>query len=204
MRDGHRARAATGLLVVAFALCIVLANWAILHVGADNGTGHPRTIPVGFGLDAPSGVLFAGVLFTLRDILHERVGTGRTLVIIVATAPLTAVTSAPSLALASVVTFLVAEIADLAVYARIRRHGRTVAVLASNVVSSFVDSAVFLTLAFGGAPDVRTVVAMTFGKFAMSAVTLGAITLAVRARDARPAPEMLPAERTHEDGRVAR
>lgn len=199
----HRPRVATALLVVAFALCIVLANWALLHIGADNGADHPRTIPLGFGLHAPSGVLFAGVLFTLRDVLHERVGAGHTLVIIVATAPLTAITSAPSVALASVVTFLIAEIADLAVYARVRRRGRTAAVLASNVVSSLIDSAVFLTLAFGGQPDVRTVVAMTFGKFAASAVTLGAIALAVRARGPRPAPESLPAARTRAGGTVA-
>lgn len=66
-------------------------------------------------------MLFAGVLFTLRDLLHERLGACRTLLIIVATAPLTAATSARSVALASVATFLIAEVADLAVYVRARR-----------------------------------------------------------------------------------
>src|SRR3954447_6487341 len=72
-RSEMRRHVGTTLSVVAFVACIPLANWAILHLGADNGRGHPRTMPVGFGLVAPSGVLFAGALFTLRDLVHRRI-----------------------------------------------------------------------------------------------------------------------------------
>ncbi len=186
--DRTRVRVVTGVLVVAFASCVVLANWAILHIGADYGPAQPRTIPVGFGLSAPSGVLFAGALLTLRDVLHERLGSGRTLLVIVATAPLSAVTSAPSIALASIVTFLIAELADLGVYARVRARSRVAAVVASNVVSSVVDSAVFLTIAFGSLPDPGVVAGMVIGKVAVSA-----LTLAVLAPALRPARAGIPA-----------
>jgi queuosine precursor transporter len=176
----RKPRSLTWLLVGCFASCVVLANWAILHVGIDNGPGHPRTIPLGLGLSAPSGVLFAGALFTLRDLIHERLGAGRTLLVILATAPLSAVTSAPTIALASVATFLIAEAADWAVYARVRRRGRFTAVAASNIVSSLVDSAVFLSLAFGGTPDWRVVAGMTVGKFAASVLTVTPVVVATQ------------------------
>lgn len=186
--DRRTSRTGTGVLVVSFAACVILANWALLHIGVDNGPDQPRTIPLGFGLHAPSGVLFAGALFTLRDLIHERVGAARTLAVVVVTAPLTAVASAPSIALASLVTFLIAEVADWAVYTRVRPRGRGAAVVASNVVSSFVDSAVFLTLAFGGAPAFQVVAGMTLGKFAASAATFALIAGAVRLAAAqRPA-----------------
>lgn len=175
-------RLRTCILVGCFASCVVLANWAIVHVGVDNGPGHPRTIPLGLGLAAPSGVLFAGALFTLRDLIHERIGSGRTLLVIIATAPLSAVTSAPSIALASVATFLVAEAVDWAVYVRALRRGRDAAVVASNVASSLVDSALFLSLAFGSIPDAKVVVGMTIGKFAASALAFAPAVAASRMR----------------------
>jgi len=76
-------------------------------------------------------------------------------------------------------------------------------VLASNVASSIIDSAVFLTLAFGGAPEVRTVVGMTIGKFAASLVTFAAIAFAVLLRAPRPEPDPSQPERTRDGGRVA-
>jgi uncharacterized PurR-regulated membrane protein YhhQ (DUF165 family) len=135
--------------VAAFVACIVAANWAILHVGVDNGAGHPRTIPIGFGLTVPSGVIFAGAQFTLRDIVHDRVGSTGTLVLMVASAPLTAIAASPAPAAASGVTFLVAEILDLGVYRRLRRRGLIAAALGSNFASTIVVSILFLSIAFG-------------------------------------------------------
>ncbi|CPU63360.1 conserved hypothetical integral membrane protein [Mycobacteroides abscessus] len=168
-------------------VCVALANWAILHIGVNNGPGQPRTIPIGFGLDAPSGVLFAGALFTLRDLIYERLGARRTLIVVVAAAPLSAMTSAPSIALASAATFLIAEAADWLVYARLRRKGRIAAVLASNTVSSVVDSAVFLTLAFGGLPTLVMTLGMAVGKFFASALTLMPVAVAAKMRTGRVA-----------------
>ncbi|WP_020099417.1 VUT family protein [Mycobacterium sp. 360MFTsu5.1] len=170
----------TGVWVVAFAGCIVAANWAILHVGADHGPGAPRTIPIGFGLVAPSGVLFAGAQLTVRDVIHERLGAWKTLGVIAASAPLTAMVASPALAFASIGTFLAAETADLGVYARLRRRGYTTAVLASNVVSALVDSILFLALAFGLSQAASGAVGMTAGKLEASVATLVVIGAAAR------------------------
>jgi hypothetical protein len=55
----------------------------------------------------------------------------------------------PALVLASVIAFALAELADLTVYAPLRKRSIGLAILASGVVGSIVDSAVFLWLAFG-------------------------------------------------------
>ena len=144
----------------------------ILHIGLDNGPDSPRTIPLGFGWQAPSGVLFAGAVLTLRDVIHDRIGTSGTLAVIAASAPVTALTSTRSLAIASVVTLIVAEIADLLIYARVRSRGRTRAVVFSNTVSGLIDSLLFLTIAFGVTAAVHGSLAMTIGKVVASVITL--------------------------------
>lgn len=161
--------------IFAFIGCIVGANWAILHLGADHGPGVPRTIPIGFGLAAPSGVLFAGAQLTLRDLIHGRLGTSRTLCVIGLSSPLTAVVASPALAVASIATFLSAETADLAVYSRLRTRGYAIAVFGSNVVSAVVDSILFLAMAFGLAQVAIGTVGMTVGKFEASVITLVAV-----------------------------
>lgn len=200
--------AATGLWVAVFVACIVLANWSLVHIGIDNGAGQPRIIPVGFGLYAPSGVVFAGALLTVRDVIHDRIGLTGTMAVILGSAPVTAVTSTPSLAIASVVTFVIAEIADLVVYTRVRRHGRVAAVLASNTVSSLIDSFVFLTIAFGLTAAARGTVTMTIGKLGASVATLAlvaavaalsrtrALTASREGRGFRWRGEGMPAPRT--------
>lgn len=172
--------AVTAAWVLAFVGCIAGANWAILHLGTDHGIGMPRTIAIGFGLESPSGVLFAGAQLTLRDLIHERLGAWKTLTVIAASAPLTALVASPTLALASVITFVAAETADLAVYSRLRRHGYTTAVLGSNVASAVVDSILFLALAFGFSQAAAGTAGMTVGKLEASLITLIAITALAR------------------------
>lgn len=170
----------TPALVLGFVACIVAANWAMLHLGQANGPGHPHTIPVGFGLDAPSGVIFAGAMLTLRDAIHERLGARTTLGIIALTAPLTALAASPGLAMASTAAFLAAEAVDLVVYGALRQRSRMLAVIGSNAISTTLDSVVFLALAFG-APAVATgSVAMVIGKFEASMLALGILALASR------------------------
>ncbi|WP_240431273.1 VUT family protein [Mycobacterium kyogaense] len=161
--------------VFAFIGCIVGANWAILHLGANHGPGVPRTIPIGFGLAAPSGVLFAGAQLTLRDLIHERLGTSRTLGVIGLSAPLTVLVASPALAVAPITTFLAAETADLAVYSRLRSRGYTSAVVGSNLISAVVDSILFLAIAFGLAQVATGTVEMTVGKLEASVITLVAV-----------------------------
>lgn len=55
-----------GLIWLAgFVGTIFAANWAIETYGI---------VPIGFGLTAPAGVYFAGLAFTFRDGVHERLG----------------------------------------------------------------------------------------------------------------------------------
>jgi uncharacterized PurR-regulated membrane protein YhhQ (DUF165 family) len=128
-------------LAVAYAGTVLGANWAISRYGA---------VPVGLGLVAPAGVYFAGLAFTLRDLLHDVAGRWVVLVAIAAGAGLSlAVTHPQRIAVASAAAFAASELADLAVYEPLRRRKWLLAVAASNVVGLVVDSALFLTLAFG-------------------------------------------------------
>jgi uncharacterized PurR-regulated membrane protein YhhQ (DUF165 family)/NADPH-dependent 7-cyano-7-deazaguanine reductase QueF len=119
---------------------IVAANWAINRYGA---------VPVWPGLAAPAGVYFAGAAFTLRDLTQEHLGRLATLAAIAAGAGLSYLIASPRLAAASAAAFAASELADFAVYQPLRARRLLLAVLASNVVGSVVDSALFLALAFG-------------------------------------------------------
>lgn len=132
-----------------FALTVPAANWLIGNVGTTCLPNGPCLIPVGFGLEAPSGVLMVGAALVLRDIVHERLGALWALISIGIGAALSAMFAAPALVLASTVAFLLAELADFAVYAPLRRKQLALAVLASGAVGAAVDSAVFLLIAFG-------------------------------------------------------
>jgi uncharacterized PurR-regulated membrane protein YhhQ (DUF165 family) len=118
---------------------IFAANWAIQVYGL---------VPVGFGLMAPAGVYFAGLAFTLRDLLQDSRGRFWVIVAIMAGA-LVSVFVSPKFALASGVAFLVSELLDFAVYTPLRNKNRLVAIVVSNLVGLVADSALFLLLAFG-------------------------------------------------------
>jgi hypothetical protein len=55
----------------------------------------------------------------------------------------------PALVVASVAAFVLAEVADLAVYTPLRKRQLGLAVMLSGLVGAVIDSAVFLWLAFG-------------------------------------------------------
>jgi queuosine precursor transporter len=144
---GHRT---TGLVVLAaYIMTIFAANWFIAHVGEQSTPGGPHTIPVGFGFDAPSGVLFAGLAFTLRDLVQTLLGRAWAVGAIVAGSLLSALV-APAFAVASGLAFLLGEALDFAVYTPLAERGRWLpAVAASNTVGAIVDSLLFLGVAFG-------------------------------------------------------
>lgn len=133
----------------AFAACMPAANWLIGNVGTVCVPSGPCLIPVAPGLLAPSGVLVIGLALVLRDLLHEIAGLRAVFAALVVGAALSYLTSPPMLALASAVAFFLAELADLAVYAPLRRRRLALAVLASGLVGAAVDSALFVWLAFG-------------------------------------------------------
>jgi uncharacterized PurR-regulated membrane protein YhhQ (DUF165 family) len=132
----------------AFLASILAANFAVAHIGHQEAPGAPHTLPVGFGLDAPSGVYIVGVTLVLRDVLQRRAGKGVTFALILAGAALSALFS-PALAIASGVTFLASELVDFALYSALQERSERLAILLSNAVSVVVDSALFLWLAFG-------------------------------------------------------
>lgn len=133
-------RTRSGLIVLAcYVATIFLANWAIQTFGL---------VPVGFGLEGPAGVYFAGLAFTFRDLVQDRLGRLWTVVAILAGAGLSFLVS-PDFAVASGAAFLVSELLDFAVYTPLRERNWLGAVAASNVVGLVADSALFLWLAFG-------------------------------------------------------
>ena len=137
------------LLTAAFLGCIPAANWLIGNVGTVCVPSGPCLIPVAPGLMAPSGVLLIGAALALRDALHEAAGRWVVLGCIVAGAALSLAFSPPALALASAGAFLLSELADFAVYDRLRRRGLALAVLASGAVGAVADSMLFSAMAFG-------------------------------------------------------
>jgi uncharacterized PurR-regulated membrane protein YhhQ (DUF165 family) len=118
------------------------------HVGTCIPDG-PCLIPVGFGLSAPSGVLMVGIALALRDYVHHELGWRVAVAAIAAGGVLSFGFAPPALAVASVLAFLLSELADLAVYSPLARRRVVLAVLASGAVGAAVDSAVFLWAAFG-------------------------------------------------------
>lgn len=124
---------------LAYLSCIVAANWLTAHYGL---------VPVGFGLVVTAGTFAAGLSFVARDLLQDAAGRTVVLGAVVLGGGLSALLAPWQLAAASGVTFLVSESADMAAYTPLRRRDRRVAGwVASNVVGSLIDSALFLWLA---------------------------------------------------------
>lgn len=170
------------LLIAAFAATVPLANWMIGNVGSECIPSGPCVIPVGFGLHAPSGVLLVGAALVLRDMVHEAGGTRAALIAIAIGSILSWLVAPPALVLASVAAFALAELADLAVYAPLRERRLALAVLASGVAGSVIDSAVFLWLAFG---SLDFMAGQIVGKLWMSAAA-GIVLIALRRQVVRP------------------
>lgn len=137
------------IVFAAFLATIPAANWLIGNVGTECIPNGPCLVPVGFGLMAPSGVLMIGAALVLRDAVQQLLGLKAALAAIAIGVVLSALVAPPALVLASAVAFGLAELADLGVYTPLRRKGLAMAVLASGVVGSIVDSAAFLLIAFG-------------------------------------------------------
>jgi queuosine precursor transporter len=155
--------------LIGYIATIALANWALQTFGI---------IPIGFGLLAPAGVLFAGLAFTLRDLVQEQIGKGWTIAAILAGTALSWFVS-PAFALASGLAFLLSELADFCVYTPLRRRHWLGAVTLSNTVGLVVDSTLFLWLAFG---SLDFLTGQLVGKLYMTALAVAVLWLWRRAR----------------------
>lgn len=135
-----------GLAAIGLIGSAVVANYLTTRFGF---------VPVGFGLEATAGTFAAGFALGFRDLVQDLLGRIAVLVAIVVGAALSFLVADPMIAVASGVAFLLAELADLAVYTPLRRRGQiggrrwSLAVGASNLVGAVVDTAVFLGIAFG-------------------------------------------------------
>ncbi len=156
----------TGLVYfILFILTIPAMNWVVMNVGTFCPKDGPCLIPVWPGVMAPSGVLMAGFALVLRDGLQAKLGVKWSLYAILIGAALSAFFSEPSLVLASVMAFFFSELADLIVYTPMRKKWPAWAIMASGLVGSVVDSAIFLSLAFG---SIEFITGQVLGKFWMS------------------------------------
>lgn len=181
--DGSRsvARRLEGFAyLTGFALCVPLANWLIQSVGTVCVPGGPCLVPVAPGVMAPSGVLAIGLALVLRDLVQRRLGFGWAVAAILAGAILSAGFATQALVVASTAAFLLSELADLAVFTPLQRRGLVRAVAVSSFVGLFVDSVVFLWLAFG---DLAYLWGQVIGKAWMVVLALPLVWL-LRQRDA--------------------
>jgi uncharacterized PurR-regulated membrane protein YhhQ (DUF165 family) len=175
----RRAVGAAGAL--AFVATVFAANFAINRFGI---------VSVGFGLRAPAAVFFAGLAFTLRDLVQRALNKKAVIGAIVVGAACSAFVS-PHLAFASGSAFLVSELCDFAVYTPLARRYPITAVVASNTVGAVVDSAIFLSIAFGSLAlfwgQVVGKTWVTLATFAVLVVVRGATTRRGAARRPRAA-----------------
>ncbi|KAB8162942.1 VUT family protein [Streptomyces sp. 3MP-14] len=157
------------LAVAAYITAIAGANWATDTYGL---------IPIAPGLTTTAGTLAAGAALLLRDTVQDTAGRRWVLAGIAAGAALTW-TTAPALAIASATAFLVAELADMAVYTPLRTQGWARAALTSGAVGAVVDTWLFLWLA--GFPLTASVVGgQLVGKVAWATALPVALVVAAR------------------------
>lgn len=147
--DANR-RLLVGLAALVFyILTIPAGNWVVMHIGVVCDPNGPCLVPVWPGIMSPSAVLLAGLALVLRDAVHEMLGGRWAIIAILAGAGLSGFVAEANLILASTAAFLFSELADFAVYAPMRKRYPAWAVIASGAAGSVVDSALFLTIAFG-------------------------------------------------------
>lgn len=142
------------------AACIgitLAAGFIVSILAANYLTDRYGFVPVGFGLAATAGTYAAGFTLALRDGVQDTLGRRWVIGLVVAGAVLSFALSAPTIAVASGVAFLVAELADFAVYTPLRARAQVGdrrwagAVIVSNIVGAVIDTALFVGIAFGAA-----------------------------------------------------
>ncbi len=148
-----------------FMLTVPVSNWGIVNVGVVCEPNGPCLIPVTPGLMAPSSVVVAGMALVLRNAVQAFIGASFSLVAVAIGTLLSALFAEPALVIASATAFCFSELADFAVYTPMRKRFPAFSVVMAGLVGSFVDSAIFLSLAFG---SIDFIVGQVLGKFWMS------------------------------------
>ena len=155
-------RLAAGLIAVAVLFGSMLAA---NYVTTDYGF-----VPIGFGLSATAGTFFAGFALAARDAINDAWGRPAVVAVILVGTLVSFTLSAPEIAIASAVAFLVAESLDFAAYVPLRKRAKfgdkkwALAVVASNIVGAIADTVVFLGIAFGAAAILPALPGQLVGK----------------------------------------
>lgn len=135
-----------------YIVAMVAANLSVAHFG-------PWVSPI-------NAFLFIGLDLSLRDYLHEswkRRGLWPKMGALIGVSGIISYALNPAsghIAIASVTAFIVAAVADSAIYHAMRAKPYLVRSNASNVAGAAVDSLIFPTIAFGGL--LPAIVAMQF------------------------------------------
>lgn len=130
-----------GLVALAlFVASIPLANWTLDRYGFRD---------VWLLGPVASGVVWVGLAFVARDVVQLTLGKVITLAAIAAGVVLSVILADPGLAAASAWAFCLSELLDFVIYTPLAARRFLAAVLISSVAGSFLDSALFLRIAFG-------------------------------------------------------
>lgn len=175
---------------------ILLANWVTTDYGF---------IPMGFGLEATAGTIFAGFALAARDAIQDSWGRLAVLGVIVLGTLVSFLISAPAIAWASAAAFGLAELLNFAVYTPIRTRSTlgdrrwAVAVVSSNIVGAVADTVIFLGIAFGAAAILPAMPGQLVGKMYATILYLliGAVigrVIAARKSKLEPSEGAAPSE----------
>jgi uncharacterized PurR-regulated membrane protein YhhQ (DUF165 family) len=162
---------------IAYLLTIPAANWMIGNVGTTCIPNGPCLLPVGFGLDAPSGVFMVGLALVLRDIVQRTYGPWVALSAIGLGAVLSAFIAPPALVIASVVAFGLSELLDFAIYTPLAKRRFLVALVVSSMAGAVADSALFLWLAFGSFDHMAGQIVGKFWMIALATAVIAAMKI---------------------------
>lgn len=141
------------MVSVLYLLAIVAINFGFEHYA-------PITLPTGDMW--PPMSLAVGIIFVLRDYAQREIGQHRVAVLMLVGATLSYYLASPALAAASLAAYVISETTDWAIYTYSPLTFRQ-RVVVSSVVSSPVDSAIFLYAI--GVHSVSAVVLMTLSKW---------------------------------------
>ena len=134
------------VLAVAYVAAVVLANWL--------ASRYTITVPF-TNLVAPAGVLCIGFVLCARDWLQQLRGLGWAIPLMLLAGALSYLagvvlgwTSLQTVAVASVVAFLASETLEAVLFTPIRNRSLTLGVALSATVANFLDSFLFIWLAW--------------------------------------------------------
>lgn len=166
------------VVFILFLLTVPFANYFIMHIGTLCPVNAPCLIPVWFHptVYAPSGTLFAGLAFVLRDLLQRSLGMMASIIAVMIGTVLS-YSFAGEVALAACVAYLLSELSDTIVYSWLQKYNLVLAIFVSASVGVFIDSIVFLSIAYH---NYQYLGGLIVGKFWMVCLSIPVIRICRR------------------------